>query len=181
MMERNLTEGPIVPTDPYRELIRRKQFAIKVESLMREEAVVNYFAARGYKVLSTDENQTRNVLKMLGRPPAADVLAEVTSQRLIIAEVKGSDVHHALTQLENTARSAQGRYPYIECKIYVRTHAPATDIVDLHGGHCGYRAVRVFHSQFPGEWLLYEYDQNGMTKQVRIASQPVMIVFGPHV
>jgi len=171
----------MVPTDPYRELVQRNQLAIKVESLMREETVVNHFAARGYKVLSTDDDETRRVLKMVKAQPAADILAEVTPQRLIVAEVKGSEVDRALTQLESTAKSAQVRYPHIECKIYVRNNAPSGDAADLRGGHYGFRAVRVFHSQFPGEWLLFEYEHNGGTKAVRIASQPVMIVFGPHV
>jgi len=170
-----------VPTDPYRELVQRKQLAIKVESLMREETVVNHYAARGYRVLSTDDDETRSVLKMAEAQPAADILAEVTPLRLIIAEVKGSDLDYALTQLESTARSAQVRYPHIECKIFVRNKVPATDAADLRGGRYGFRAVRVFRSQFPGEWLLYAYEQNGGTRAVRVASQPVTIVFGPHV
>jgi hypothetical protein len=168
-------------TDQYRELVKKREEAIAIEASMREEAVVNHFATRGYKVLSTNDNQTRQVLNMIPGERAADILAEVSPQRLIIAEVKGSDLDGALTQLQNTARRAQGQYASIACKVFVRNFAPGTDSVDLRGGRYGYRALRVFHARFPGEWILYEYDSAQNTRLVEIGSEAVTIVFGPHV
>lgn len=148
---------------------------------MREEAVVNHYAARGKKVISVDDKQTRAVLNMTAGEPAADVLVELGPAQLVIAEVKGSDLDRALKQLENTARHAIRRYPSIACKIYVRNQAPRSDAIDLRGGGYGFRAVRVFHSTFPGEWVLYRYDGAGQSAPVRIGSDPVCVIFGPHV
>ena len=67
-----------MPIDPHRELVRKKELAIAIEALMREEIVVNLFATRRYKVISVDEIQTRRVLKMPAAQRAADILAEVT-------------------------------------------------------------------------------------------------------
>ncbi|MGH9629266.1 MAG: hypothetical protein ACRD7E_13175, partial [Bryobacteraceae bacterium] len=170
-----------MPADPHRALVQKKELAIAIEALMREEAVVNYYAARGKKVISLDDNQTRSVLHMSAAEPAADILVELGPNQLIIAEVKGSNLDRALTQLQNTARKAAVRYQSIACKIYVRNQAPRGYAVDLRGGGYGFRAVRVFHGSFPGEWLLYEYDGSGGTKLIRIGSDPVCIIFGPHV
>ena len=170
-----------MPTDPHRALVQKRELAIAIEALMREEAVVNYYSARGKKVISVDDNQTRAVLNMGGAEPAADILVELGPKQLVVAEVKGSDIDRALTQLQNTARRAAVRYHSIACKIYVRNHAPRADASDLRGGRYGFRAVRVFHSSFPGEWILYEYDSSGQTKPVRIGTDPVCIIFGPHV
>jgi len=170
-----------MPVDPHRALVQKRELAIAIEGLMREEAVVNHYAARGKKVISVDDKQTRAVLGMVGAEPAADVLVEFAPGQLVVAEVKGSDLDRALKQLENTARHAAGRYPSIACKIYIRNHAPRTDAVDLRGGRYGFRAVRIFHSTFPGEWILYRYDGSGQTSPVRIGSDQVSVVFGPHV
>jgi hypothetical protein len=148
---------------------------------MREEAVVTYYATRGKKVISADDKQTRAVLGMHATEPAADVLVEFGPTQLVIAEVKGSDLDRALRQLENTARHAARRYPSIACKIYIRNQAPHTDAVDLRGGAYGFRAVRVFHHTFPGEWVLHSYEESGQTTLVQIGSDPVCVVFGPHV
>lgn len=168
-----------MPIDPHRALVQKKELAIAIEALMREEAVVNHYAARGKKVISVDDNQTRAVLNMVAAEPAADILIELGPGQLLIAEVKGSDLDRALTQLQNTARKAVGRYPSVACKIYVRNQAPVGDAVNLRGGGYGFRAVRILHRT--GEWVLYEYEGSGQTKLVRIGSDPVCIVFGPHV
>lgn len=170
-----------MPNDPYRALIRRRETAIAVEALMREEAVVNYYAARGKKVISADDRQTRAVLNMAATEPAADVLVEFGPTQLVIAEVKGSNIDRALTQLKSTASRAATRYLNVACKIFVRNQAPGGDAVDLRGGGYGFRAIRVFRSSFPGEWLLYEYDASGQSKPVQIGSNQVCVVFGPHV
>ena len=170
-----------MPSDPHRALVQKRELAVAIEALMREEAVVNYYAARGKNVISVDDKQTRAVLKMGGAEPAADILIELSPGQLVIAEVKGSDLDRALTQLHSTARKAAYRYPNIACKIFVRNQAPRGDAVDLRGGGYGFRAVRIFHRGFPGEWILYEYDSSGQTKPVTIGSEPVCIVFGPHV
>jgi hypothetical protein len=181
MFDRDLEGSGMAQADPHRELVRKRELGIAIEALMREEAVVNHYATLGYRVLSTNDDETRSLFKMSERDPAADVVAEVTKHRLIIAEVKGSDVGRALTQLENTARFAQKRYPCVECKIFVKNWAPRVDAVDIRGGHCGFRGVRVFKAGFPGEWLLYAYDAAGGTSLIRIASGNVTVVFGPHV
>jgi hypothetical protein len=170
-----------MPTDPHRALVQKRELAIAVEALMREEAVVNYYAARGKKVISVDDAQTRAVLGMVPSEAAADVLVEFGPGQLVIAEVKGSNLDRALVQLESTARKAAARYASIACKIYVRNQAPTGNEVDLRGGRFGLRAVRIFKALFPGEWILYEYDSSGQSKPVRIGSEPVCIVFGPHV
>jgi hypothetical protein len=167
-------------TDPYRELVRKRELGIAIEALMREEAVVNHFATRGYRVLATSDAETRNLFKMRANQPAADIVAEVARQRLIIAEVKGTDIDHALMQLQNTALLARSTYAHVECKIFVRNFAPKSDTVDLRGGRYGFRGVRVFKSGFPGEWLLYEYGSAGDTHLVRIGSEGVSVIFGPH-
>ena len=71
---------PIV--DPYKALIQRQQLAIAVESLMRKEAVVNFYAARGKKVVSSDDQQTRRLLKMGAGEKAADERIELGSGQL---------------------------------------------------------------------------------------------------
>lgn len=167
--------------DPHREAIQARETAIALEALMREEAVVNYYAARGKKVLSTTDQETRTVLHMGVREPAADVLVELGPQQLIIAEVKGTNLDRALVQLASTAQKAALRYPNISCKIYARSQAPPGDAIDLRGGGYGFRAVRIFHRGFPGEWVLYEYEASGKSRLVEIGSGPVCIAFGPHV
>ena len=168
-----------MPADPYRTLVQKRELAIAIEALMREEAVVNYYASRGKKVISVDDNQTRAFLKMVGAEPAADILVEIGPGQLVIAEVKGSDLNRALTQLHNTVGKATAHYRNIACKIFVRNSAPPGDAVDLRGGRFGFRAVRIFQRSFPGEWILYEYDGSGQTKPVRIGSEPVCVIFGP--
>jgi hypothetical protein len=155
--------------------------AIALEASMREEAVVNFFAKKGYAVLSTSDAETRRLFKMSSTAPAADIVVEVTKARLIIAEVKGSDIEHALRQLRSTAEFAKGKYVCIDCKIFVRNQTPHGDSVDIRGGHCGYRCVRIFRAGFPGEWVLYEYDEKGNTQLVRAGTENVTVVFGPHV
>jgi|SRR5579884_2893247 len=178
---RNRNEVEPMAIDPHRPAVEKKELAIAVEALMREEAVVNHYAARGKKVISADDNQTRAFLGMVRSEPAADVLVEVGPGQLVIAEVKGSNLDRALIQLQSTASKAAGRYRNIACKIFVRNQAPHGDAVGLRGGRNGFRAVRVFQSLFPGEWILYEYDDTGQTKPVRIGSEQVCIIFGPFV
>lgn len=74
--------------------------------------------------ISVDDNQTRTVLKMVEAEPAADILVEMGPGQLVIAEVEGSNLDRALTQLRSTARKATGRYQNIACKIFVRNQAP---------------------------------------------------------
>jgi hypothetical protein len=164
-----------MPEDPYRQLRESHQLAIKVESLMREEAVVNYYAARGNRVICQDEDQTRQVFGIRGK--AADVVVEVSPTRAIIAEVKGSDVAHALKQLRATLPFVQNRYPFVSCKIFVRNATPVDDTVEIDGE---YKASRVFYRSFPGEWLLMEYLPDRSTQWVEIGSEIVSIIFGPH-
>ena len=170
-----------MPTDRHREAVQKREVAIAIEALMREESVANYFASRFYKILSSEDRQTRTFLGMSASEPAADLLAEVSPYRLIIAEVKGSDLDRAVVQLQSTARRAHGRYTSIACKIFLRNVPPNSDAVDLRGGRYGYRAVRIFRASFPGEWILYEYDSSGGTRLVCIGAEPVTVVFGPHV
>lgn len=142
-----------MPTDPHRALVQQRELAVAVEALMREEAVVNHYAGRGKNVISVDDNQTRAVLHMVRAEPAADIFVEPGPGQLVIAEVKGSDLDRALTQLQNTAGKAAGRYRHVACKICVRNQVPCADAVDLRGGRYGFRAVRILHGSFPGEWI----------------------------
>ena len=170
-----------MPFDPNKSAMQRHQLATAIQALMREEAVVNYYAARGKKVISTDDNQTRTLLKISAAEKAADVLIEMAPGQLVITEVKGSNLDSAIEQLKNTARRATHLYKHIACKIFVKNTAPAPpeNNVELRGGRYGFRAVRVFRSDFPGEWILYEYDAMGATHPVKIGSDQVCIVFGP--
>lgn len=170
-----------MPIDPHREAMKRHQLALAVEALMREEAVVNYYATRGKKVICADDKQTRALLKMTASEKVADVLIEMSPGHLVIAEVKGSDLDTAIEQLKSTAKRAAHLYNHITCKIYVRNKVPEGESADLRGGHLGYRALRVFHAGFPGEWLLYKYKDTGGHEPVRVGSEQVCIAFGPHV
>ena len=156
---------------------------IALEAHLREEAVVNHLAARGYNVISTSDTDTRRAFQMPRAQPAADLAAAVTRHRLILAEVKGSDLEHALTQLKVTAQYAHAFYPCIECKVFVRNQAPDpnTEAVNFQGGRFGYRGVRIFRAAFPGEWVLFEYLEGERTRAVEIGAQPVTVVFGPYV
>jgi ribosome-associated translation inhibitor RaiA len=170
-----------MPFDPNRAAMEKYQNAILVESLMRVEAVANYYAARGNKVLFADDDEIRAFLKMSPNEKVADVLIETGPGQLVIAEVKGNNLKRAIDQLRNTADRAAHLYKRIVCKIYVRNPVPKGDSVDLIGGWGGYRAVRVFHASFPGEWILYEYDPTHAPLPVRAGSEQVCVVFGPHV
>ena len=60
---------------------------------------------------------------------------------------------------------------------------PAGNAVDLRGGSyspLGYRAVRLLHAGFPGEWPLWKIlGADGRTELVRIGDEPVGLIFGP--
>ena len=75
-------------TEFYRDLRRTKELGIALEALEREEAVVNHMAGKGYRVLATSDVATRSLLKMKQNQPAADIVAEITRQRVVIAEVR---------------------------------------------------------------------------------------------
>lgn len=156
---------------------------IALEAHLREEAVVNHLAGLGYNVLSTSDTGTRQLFRMSPALPAADIVAAITRHRLVIAEVKGSDLEHALTQLRNTALAAHPFYPCVECKVFVRnqTPDPSTHAVGFRGGLLGYRGVRIFRAAFPGEWVLFENLADEKTRVVEIGTQPVTVVFGPYV
>jgi len=167
--------------DPYRRLIQQREFEIAFRGLMREEAVVNYYAARGYKVLSQSDPETRQVFGIPASEKAADVVVEVSPGRAIIAEVKGTDIESALSQLRNTAAAVRRRYVFIECKIFTSSPPPDSEFASFTGGLMGYRAMRVFYRAFPGEWLLSEYQEGGGTGFVRIEDNVVVVIFGPYV
>ena len=71
----------------------------------------------------------------------------------LFAEVKGSDIEHAIEQLKSTTKRAAPLDGHIACKMYVRNNAPLGKSVELRGGRYGYRAVRVLQASFPGEWI----------------------------
>jgi hypothetical protein len=166
--------------DPYRRLIQQRELDIAIRGLMREEAVVNYYAGRGYKVLSQSDPETRQVFGIPATQKAADVVVEISPGRAIIAEVKGSDIESALSQLRNTAVAVRRRYVFIECKIFTSNPPPEGEFATFGGGLMGYRAMRVFHRAFPGEWLLSEYQERGGTSFVRIENNVVAVIFGPY-
>jgi hypothetical protein len=51
----------------------------------------------------------------------ADVVIEASRRHAIVAEVKGSDIAHALTQLRSTVSYVRRQYDYVECKIFLKT------------------------------------------------------------
>lgn len=178
---RNARGTGAVPIDKDREAIQRRELEIAITSLMREEAVVNYYASKGYIVLSQTDDETRRVFGIPRGVKAADIVVEVSTGRAIVAEVKGTDLDTALEQLENTVNVVRRRYPSIACKVFVKNPTPAGDAVDLRGGHYGYRAMRILYNSFPAEWLLMEYQEDGSATFVELGSEVVGIVFGPHV
>ena len=167
--------------DKYRELIQKRELDIKILSLMREEAVVNYYAGRGYRIVSQSDDETRIVFGISRSQKAADVVVEVSRGYAIIAEVKGKDIASALAQLRSTYPLVQRRYPYVRCTIFCSNAVPTDADATLPGGHCGYRAVRLFHARFPGEWLLQELQEDHSSPPfVRVGGEVVHVVFGPH-
>jgi hypothetical protein len=169
-----------MPVDRVREAVRKRELEIAIQSLMREEAVVNYYAGRGYRILSQTDDETRQVFGIPRTQKAADVVAEAGTAHAIIAEVKGTDLDTALQQLASTLQPVQSRYQYVSCKIFVRNPTPSGDTVDLRGGGYGYKAIRIFNRGFPGEWLLMEYQSDGSARWVELGSEVVAIIFGPH-
>jgi hypothetical protein len=167
--------------DPFRRLIQQRELEIAIRGLMREEAVVNYYAGRGNRVLSQTDQETRQVFGIPASEKAADVVVEVSPGRAIIAEVKGSDIEAALNQLRSTAAAVRRRYVFIECKIFTSNPPPDGDFATFGGGLMGYRAMRIFHRAFPGEWVLSEYQEGGGTGFVRIEGNEVNVIFGPYV
>jgi hypothetical protein len=173
-------------TEMVDEWMRKRQLEIAVRALMREEAVVNHYAGRGYRVLTTTDRETRSLFGIPDGNPVADIVVELPGNRAIIAEVKGSDLDRALLQLESTARAPKflgRRFVSVECKIFVtpdRPLPPAANTLDLRGGTAGLQAVRVFKRDYPGEWLLYRYRSDRTTEPVRISNSVVCIVFGPN-
>jgi hypothetical protein len=110
---------------------------------------------------------------------AADLVVRVNPQRIIIAEVKGkNEIDKALRQLEATAFAARAAFPFIECKIFTAIGAPTGDVENLRGERLGYRAVRLFHPGFPGEWPLWRLKDDGGSEAIRIGTESVTIVFG---
>jgi len=156
---------------------------IALEAHLREEAVVNHFATRGYSVLSTSDSATRRLFRMSPAQPAADVVAAITRHRLVIAEVKGSDLEHALTQLRTTALAAHPFYPCVECKVFVKnqTPDPSTQTVGFRGGLLGYRGVKIFKAAFPANGFCSRTFPRDKTRVVEIGTQAVTVVFGPYV
>jgi hypothetical protein len=169
--------------DEYRELKALQDLRIAVHALLREDAVVQHYESqlhgnRPYQVICRTDNETRSVFRIPASEAAADVVVEVSPQRAIVAEVKGSDIDRAVEQLRNTYKYARSRYIMIEPKIFLNRAAPASGRTFIHGL---YAVMRVFNSSFPGEWLLIEHaspeDQQGQF--VRIGGMVVSIVFGP--
>src|SRR5689334_969785 len=106
---------------------------IAVEALMREDIVVDLYAKRGYEILTRTEDDTRRAFGM-PEGPTADMVIKVSPRKAIIAEVKGSDVAHALIQLKQTALYVRRQYEFVECKIFVKTLTPSNDTIGLRGG-----------------------------------------------
>ena len=112
-----------MPTDPHRALVQKRELAIAIEALMREEVVVNLYASRGKRVIASDDNQTRIVLRMAAAEPA-DVLVGMGPRQLVIAEVKGSNLDRALTKSERRHESSRALHKH--CMQGVRSKPYAT-------------------------------------------------------
>jgi hypothetical protein len=164
--------------------VNLQQIRIAVEALLREDIVVDLYERRGYRIVSRSEEATRELFKM-PEEPTADVIVEVSARHAIIAEVKGSNVAHALVQLRNTVSYVKRKYDFIECKIFVKTTTPPGDKVTLRGGEgdegrLGFVAMRIFNRHFPAEWLLLRHLDGGGQDFVRIDGQTVTVIFGPY-
>jgi hypothetical protein len=168
--------------DPYREIIELEELRKKIHAIMREDAVVHHYQAqihgvRGYRVICATDEETRREFKIPSGQPAADVVVEVSPQRAIVAEVKGSNLEHALTQVRNTANHVRGRYALIECKIFLNRQPPGGSREFIYAL---YEVMRVYNRAFPAEWLLIEHKDPGDAGQfVRIDGQVVNVIFGP--
>ncbi len=169
--------------DPHREAIDLSNLRTAVHALLREDAVVEYYRSKHYKVVAASDAETRSVFKIPAtrkyKQQAVDVVVEVSSERAIMAEVKGSDLDKALSQLRNSVIYVKKVYPFVESKIFVNREAPEGNSDDLKGGTMGYKVIRVFNHNFPAEWLLAEYQQGGGTEFCRIDGLVVSVIFGP--
>jgi hypothetical protein len=171
-----------MPKDATQRAVAAKELDIWIVGEIRRETVIQHLASRGYQILADDDPATRVLFGMPKTAPAADIVAEISPKRIVIAEVKGKNISHALTQLRATAAAAADRYVMIECKIYCKYPTPpsAHSEFSMPGSGLGFRALRIFGSAYPSEWLLYEYKEHSSTELVRISGNPVTIVFGPH-
>jgi hypothetical protein len=168
----------------WRPTVKLHDVRIAVEALMREDLVVDLYERRSYRVITRTEAATREYFHMpMGA--TADVVIEVSPRRDIVAEVKGSDLAHALVQLRNTVKYVRKVYDFVECKAFLKTPTPPGNLASLRGGEgeegrLGFVAMRVFHSHFPAEWLLLRHMDGGGRDFVRIDGQTVNVIFGPY-
>jgi hypothetical protein len=168
--------------DEYRNLKQTFDDDVAFQGLLREERVADYFRSRGHKVLSAGDEQTRAVFGIPKGRRAADIVVQLSPHRAIVAEVKGRNgVDDALHQLEATLQPVRARFPIVESKVFTAIRPPLGDTFSLRGGTfspLGYRAVRVFHSGFPGEWPLFRIKSDGSTEVVRLGTEVVCVIFG---
>jgi hypothetical protein len=164
--------------------VKLNDVRIAVEALMREDLVVDLYERRSYRVITRTEDATREHFHMpMGA--TADLVIEVSPRHAIVAEVKGSDLAHALVQLRNTVKYVRKVYDFVECKVFLKTPTPRTESPSLRGGEgeegrLGFVAMRVFHTHFPAEWLLLKHLDGGGREFVRIDGHTVNVVFGPY-
>ena len=168
--------------DSYRRQKQAFDDDVAFQGLLREERVAGYYRARGYQILSAGDEQTRAVFGIPKGMKAADIVVQVSPHRAIVAEIKGQNgVDDALRQLEATVGPVRMRFPVVESKVFTAIRPPTGDTFTLRGGTfspLGYRAVRVFHSGFPGEWPLWRIKADGSTEVVRLGTEIVCVVFG---
>jgi hypothetical protein len=168
--------------DDYRSLKQTFDDDVAFQSLLREEKVASYLRSRGYQILSAGDDQTRAAFAIPKGRKAADIVAQVSAHRAIVAEVKGrTGLDDALGQLEATVAPVRAKFPFVECKVFTAIPPPTGDVFTLRGSNfspLGYRALRVFHSGFPGEWPLWRIKSDGSAEAVRLGSGIVSVVFG---
>lgn len=168
--------------DNYQRLKQGFDDDVAFAGLLREEIVVNHFKGRGYRVLSETDEQTRAVFSIPRGCRAADIVVQVLPHRAIVAEVKGRNgVDDALCQLEATLGPVQRRFSFVECKIFTSIPPPQGSTFTLRGGNfwpLGYRATRLFHAGFPGEWPLWRIKHDGTQEVVRLGTEVVHVIFG---
>lgn len=102
----------------------------------REFMALHRLVRLGYRPVAVGENEIRAAFGMLGQK-CVDIVATNVRGSCIVAECKGSDIPHAVEQLNSTVPFVKRRYPLIEPAIIRNaSHAmKSTPIVEIGKGY----------------------------------------------